>query len=320
MKTEKTDKSQIKFKVKKRTTALDPLEFKKIEDIKIVLNKTRAYEFLELDVFPGERPVRERHVQYLFDEMNAGRFLWDNVIIATAKNHEDGKIYRINGQHTCWAVTNLDDSYKEVRLCRYNVNTMADVKELYSVFDRNAPRTKSHIGKVMMMDTPATRDIPPSMISCILAGFRLHLIGDELKNNQQRSTITPEEISVIINESYPDLFNNIGHFVRIHWEDGTFVKRSSVVGAMFATFGAAPQKALEFWTPVCDGVGLQSKTDARWGIRQYLLKTSLSKGGMRSNSVSAEEMYRTVINTWNHWRRGKEVHTIRTTDQRLKAI
>lgn len=304
----------LRYKVKKRVTAVDPLEYKKIEDVKINLNQTRAFEFLELATFPGERPVRERHVQYLYDEMVSGRFLWDNVILATAECSEDNKTYRINGQHTCWARVNLDDSAKvEVRSCRYRVENMTKVKELYSVFDRNAPRTNGHISKILLMDTNASRDIPNSIISRLVSGFKIHF------SESEGGAFNPEEITAIITSNHSELFNKVGHFARVHYEDGVWIRRSSVLGAMFSTFESSEAKSNEFWTPVCDGVGLMARTDARWALRNYLTTHSMSSVG-GSETVGPETMYRVCINAWNHWRRNKEVSVLRSTETRIKAI
>ena len=72
-----TDRRAIKVTVKQRVNTFAPaLKYKIISDEEINLTKAKAYEFLELKSFSGERAVREQHVQFLFDEYTSSRFLW----------------------------------------------------------------------------------------------------------------------------------------------------------------------------------------------------------------------------------------------------
>ena len=71
MKDKEQNKSeqQIKVPVKQRSASFSPpLKYKIASDEEINLTKARAFQFLELKTFEGERPVRERHVQFLFDD------------------------------------------------------------------------------------------------------------------------------------------------------------------------------------------------------------------------------------------------------------
>lgn len=300
------DKKNIKIPVKKKATLIaEPLKYKILKEGPVDLTKKKAYEFLELETFQGERPIREGHVQFLYDEVASGRFLWHNVTIAAAVL--DNITYRINGQHTCWMRVNVEGSedLKEhiVTERLYKVNDSEQLRSLYSAFDRNAPRSIGHISTVVLMDTDAGRDIPPSSIRCGVSGFRLWWSGGSKFN---RETMNMNEVLEIIKQNYPAIFSSVCQFVRVHWDDHFFVRRSPVVAALFATFDKNVKASMEFWEPVATGLSLENKSDPRFALRNFLIEHSLTlvKGNKK---VGAETMYRICINAWNSWRKGESV-------------
>lgn len=313
----KTPDRKIKVPVKHRTAGFaDPLKYTIVNDTMVTLSKKMAFEFLELHTFQGERAVREGHVQFLFDEYTAGRFLWHHVLIASAIMN--GVEYRINGQHTCWMRVNIPDKEEPVpakcRVIQYKVDTSDQLRTLYSAFDRNAPRTVGHISKVMLIDTKAGKELTASIISKMVAGFRIYFAED-----WHTANANPSELTAIISNNYTELFNLVGHFVMQHYEDHAFVRRAAIVAAMLATFEKAVKPSIDFWGPVCDGIGLEAKTDARYQLRQYLMTHghSIMAGTLK---ISQEEAYRACINTWNRWRKGDPVSVVRSTDERIKPV
>lgn len=286
-----------------------PLEYEIESEKKIHFTKARAFDFLEMQTFEGERPVRENHVQFLFDEWSSKRFLWHNVILASAKL--DGTYYRINGQHTCWMRVNIPDSHEPIENASitervYVVKSSDQLRALYSAFDRNAPRTVGHITKVMLMDTEAGTGIAGSYFRPLAAGFRLYF------NPRWKETSNTNELIAIIQQpEHSSLFNVVGHFVVQHYADHVFVRRSAVVGAMFATFSKAVKASDEFWTPVCSGLGLEKKNDPRNQLRKFL-ETHTHTGRRLNSYVSAEALFRTCVAAWNHWRAGNEISMLKT--------
>lgn len=301
--------SRIKVPVRvKEVQYADPLEYEIEQDKKIHFTKARAFEFLELDTFEGERNVRESHVQFLFDEFQSGRFLWHNVSLAVAKL--GNKHYRINGQHTSWMRVNIPDSKEPVedavvREIVYKVKDAEDLRALYSAFDRNAPRTTGHITKVMLMDTDAGIGIAGSYFRILSAGFRMSLSRD------WRMTTNANELIALIQKEHSAVFNVVGRFAVSHYGDAIFVRRAAVIGAMFATFNKSVQASDEFWAPVCSGIGLSDREDPRYQLRRFL--ENHTHGTLRGkNYVSAEALYRVCVAAWNYWRKGAKITNLKT--------
>ncbi len=320
MKQNKKDDKKLKFPVKQRVASLsEPINYEIVSDEMGNLTKERAYQFLELKTFEGERAVREQHVQFLFDEFIAGRFLWHHVLIASAM--VKGEEYRINGQHTCWMRVNIEDSKAKenrpsnVRFVKYAVERNEDLRALYSAFDRNAPRTVGHVSRVMMMDTPAGRELPNHIISQCVAGFRIFFAED-----WQSAAANPNELVAIINQSYAEVFNVVGHFVSRFRDDNKAFRRAAVTAAMLATFEKSVQASIQFWEPVCSGLQLNEKTDPRHQLRNWLFThghTATIKG---MEKVNQETMFRVCINMWNRWRKGESVDVVRSPDKRIKPV
>jgi hypothetical protein len=293
-------------------------DFRVLEDVQLNFTRARAVEFLELKKFPGERDVRESHVQYLYNEYISGRMMWSHVIIATARLAEDGATYRINGQHCAWMRFSIpeegDPSTARVRWISYAVPTMEDLRALYSTFDRNAPRTVGHIMKNLLLGSKAADGISSYYLNKLTAGFKLwHWERDDATSS------TPAEVAAVITTQYAPLFQLVGEYIQANEKKWVQVKRSSVVAALFATFEKAPQKAIEFWDPVVTGLGLVEEKDARYQLRNYISSHghTVSKGKM---AVSQEEMFRVCIQAWNRWRKGELISVVRSTEKRVKPL
>lgn len=89
--------------------AVPKLAAEVISEKKVTLNRAKALEYIDLPVFPGERQVVEGHVQFLHDEMRKGTFNERLVILSTGLM--SSVTYKVNGQHTCWAMLFMPPSY-----------------------------------------------------------------------------------------------------------------------------------------------------------------------------------------------------------------
>jgi hypothetical protein len=287
-----------------------------VSDRKVPLTHSKCYEHLSLPRFDAERDVDQRHVQRLYDEMAAGRFLWDQVILNTAKLGK--KVYQINGQHTCWARLNTPDvNHPRVLYREYAVDSEDQLRRLYGVIDAGKPRTPGHVLRVLLCGNGEFEGLWSSLASTIASGFRLWRYEAREENRRK----SPHDIASEIGANYADVFNKIAAFVQGNYGQKHLI-RAAVVGAMFATFDAKPSVARELWTPVADGLGLDAKGDARYRLREVLqrvqsAKSSIGIGGARLRLQSSEEIYRICILAWNKWRAGDEVESLRPTSKRF---
>ena len=293
---------------------LGKLKFEIVSDKSVCLNHAKAAEYIDLPVFEGEREVADAHVQFLYDEMRKGTFNTFLVILSTAiyKN----VVYKINGQHTAWALYYMPPSFSiEVREIKYRVNSEEQLKLLYSTYDRLKARSDGHITRVLLAGTPVTEGLWISIVSKVAGGCKYWAVDSEAT----RRRMSPDQVASMIQREHSDLFRLVGKYAQEHRND-TLLGRQPVMAAMFATFNKSPAKAPEFWDPVLTGMNLTAKTDARFALRETLLRITTSKhisGGKERRLMNAEDTYRVCVSAWNKWRRGEPVKVaLRAPDAR----
>jgi hypothetical protein len=297
---------------------VDKLQFEVISDKQIKLTDEVAAAYIELPIFRGERSIRDSHVQRLRDAMHDGTFNPLLVILSTCELH--GVTYKINGQHTCWAKYYCSDYTPMVREVKYRVKDEDQLRQLYATYDRNMARSDQHITLIELANNDALKDIPVNIIKFLAPCLRFWLY----QSSDDRRRCTPENLSSLIAGKYLQLFILVGHFYREYVAMGketAFFRRIAVGAAVFETFNKVPTLAPQFWKPVIDGIGLDTKFDARWQLRAFLQTTVInSASGKNKRSTSDETMYNHCIPAFNKWRKNEEVRAIRPTTTRVRAI
>ncbi len=325
MKTPRDRKEKLVFQVKPSLDIAEELKVKVISDKKINFSKKKAYEYLELDTFQGERQVNENHVQALYNAWVAGRFMFDHVIIALCEC--EGKRYRINGQHCSWMRVNLPDDFfvkkgeePQVREMIYGASDQSQMRTLYSAFDQNKVRTPSHVFRALLAGTKQAEDLWPSSLNMLSAGLKHWLF-----EHRDRWMVNANDIAGLVAEKHEQLFRIVGLYIQQHYSEQVWLRRSGVVAALFATFDKAGGKAPEFWDSTITGLGLTDKADPRHVLHEYLGTHTQSQATMTSrkmrNLTNAEDTYRICILAFNKWRKGeKQKMGFKTTETRNKPV
>lgn len=314
------------IKVKTRGTPVaESLKYRLVSDEMVNLTRKLAFELLELDAFSAERPVRENWVQFLYDEWRGGRFLWHQAMISFGivnQKNEDGTVvphpYRLNGQHTCWMRVSIPKELEPRGACKvrrliYECVDMDGLREIYSVIDRNAPRTNAHVAKVLLIDSYPCSAMPLSYLNALLSGLKLWLWESY---DERRLRGSPHEMAAIVQVKYPDLFHIVSQYFHLKYGEWLPVRRSGIIAALFATFHKSGGLATEFWDKVSSGLGLDSKTDPRYQLRQFC--NSHGTAYTSHHAINAEDTYRVAINLWNKWRESEPVQAVRLLESRVK--
>ena len=295
--------------------SIGKLKFDVLSDKTVTLSTDKAAEYIDLPIFQGEREVSDTHVQFLYDEMRRGTFNPLLVMLSTALY--ENAVYKINGQHTCWAVINMPKTFSmQVREIRYRVTSKDQLKILYSTYDRLKARTDSHVAKVFLSDTAASEGIWSSNLSRLASGFAFWFI----ESPAIRTKTAPEQIASTIQYDHAELFRTVALFVQEHYQD-KLALRQPCIAAMFATFERVPTKAAEFWGPVLTGLDISTKTDPRKILRDTFDRVSTRISSSDRRYMNNEDLYRVCLNAWNKWRKSESVKaTLRAPDTRPKVI
>lgn len=292
------------------------LVYKVISDKEIILTDAVAAAYIELPIFRGERLIVDQHVQALYDEMARGAFNPLLVTLATAEFA--GVTYKINGQHTCWAKYFAEGYEPRVREIKFKVNTAEDLRQLYASFDRNLARTDRHVTLIELANDPNLKDISATVIKFMSTAMKFWLFADSA-----RRRCSPSDLAALIGSTHLDTFRSASMFYQKQAlnQGCVFMRRGAVGAALLETFNKVPTKAPDFWQPVCDGIGLDSKTDPRWQLRAFLQEVKLRSSSTRGQrSVTEEDMYNHCIPCFNKWRKGEAVQRLVPTQMRVKAI
>lgn len=294
------------------------LNYKVLSDTVVALDEEKAAAYIELPVFKGERDITDSHVQRLFDEMRKGHF--NPLLVILSSCEFQGVVYKINGQHTCWAKYYCDGYTPQVREIRYRVETEEDLRQLYATYDRGMGRSDAHLTMVELANNPHLRDIPNNVIKLATSGIKFW----NFESSADRRRCSPQDIASLVTERHLTLFLSVCSFIRDNIEgsrDAQFCRRVAIIAAMFETFSKVAGASSEFWTSVVTGLNLNSKEDPRHQLRAFLLSVKVNSAvNSRSRSVTDEDMYNHCIPAFNKWRKGEKIKALRSTAERVRAV
>lgn len=294
------------------------LNYKVISDTLVILDDEKASSYIELPVFKGEREVTESHVQRLFDEMRKGHF--NPLLVVLSSCEFQGVVYKINGQHTCWAKFYCEGYTPQVREIRYRVDSEEDLRQLYATYDRGMGRSDAHLTMVELANNHHLRDVPNNVLKLVTSGMKFWIFS----SSSDRRRCSPQDVATLATDKHLNLFMLICSFVREHIEsskDAQFVRRVAVIAAMFETFNKVVGSSNEFWVPVVNGINLGSKEDPRYQLRSFLLSVKVNAASSRrERSVTDDELYNHCIPAFNKWRKNEKIKSLRPTQDRVRAI
>jgi hypothetical protein len=288
----------------------------------IEFDHPKAEWLLGLKEVAGERPLDDRHVEYLKTAIERGTFRPELVSLAVCRYN--GDLYRVNGQHTAWARSYLPaEPPCRMDLFEYEAGTLEDLHALYAAFDRNKARSKRVVVSVQLKASDQFRSFSPTTLKLLPPGYTMYkwpAVTDRRAKDGEAvaSAILHEDRDLALRiGGMPDPLSRTAH---------GHLLRAPTIGAMFLTTERDAGDAARFWESVASGVGFQRADDPRNRLRSELLRTSipssLSAQGSSKRHLSSEYMLRACLVCWNAWRGGRELKLLRVCEapSRLAAI
>ena len=282
-----------------------------LDKTEVKLTPRFAEDFLDLAEFLAERGLRKHWADHLAMEMLRGNFRFEHVLLAQAELN--GTVYRMNGQHCCWARLEFKDNpafSQPVRLVKYRVQNEEDLRNLYSVFDQHGKRTRGHVIMAQLAGYQGWASVTKKFITLVSQGFPLWRW--EFPNERNHDT---RDHALLLKTDFLELGVRVGRFLteKASGKDCRHLHRGPVVAAMLGSFAKAAGPAEEFWLPIADGTGFAAKEDPRNRLRAELLATAVGVGGRNRDkkNVSQEHMLRMCIAGWNAWRAGEKRQMLR---------
>lgn len=322
---------KIKMKSKVEVQA-KPLKYEVLFEKKVDFTHDLAYKILEMPCVENDRNVNVEWVQNFLDEMKTGTFRPEGVELATCLVEDEDRIYRVNGQHCCWARTELPEVFPPamspirklaVRWVQYKVKTMDDLKPLFMTFDSGNKRNRG-MKDVVGLYSNFNNVMSKMLLKRLVAGYRQW----RWESTRDRKRVDQNALHHEILNKNDKLFRVAGSIAQ-EVSGPTFMRRAAICAAILATSNKAVQPSMEFFDTISSGLGITKKTDARKTLREWLMTSSLSSGAgmtMKGNGtgkglrptrlVGTEDVYRVCLSAWNAWRQGKPYTVVRLPNSR----
>jgi hypothetical protein len=267
-----------------------------------------AAKHLELPDVEGDRKLRQDWVEDYLRRVDRGTFLWGNVELVTILCREDNITYRGNGQHCCWVrLFVAKDNPKwgpKVRRTHYVVKTIEEMRELYTIFDRQHVRTPQQVINARLFNSDEFTGVARRKIASLVAGYRQWRWASW---DEKKKVGTVDTACDQIQSKHPELARKVADILGEKPDDNKHLWRAATIGAMFATYEKNSVASVDFWNAVKVGAGLQ-QNDPQWRLREFLKDAVVSvHSKSKARPVDTEDMLRACINCWNNWRRGDQM-------------
>lgn len=258
-----------------------------------------AREWLEQMRFPNQRPVRERHVQFLAREIENARFRLSSIDIRSF----DGQDYLVNGQHRLHAVIRADATVPMV-VVRRSASGLEEVARDYAAFDRGMVR--SHVDGLMGYGLADETGMTTKQLSKVSAASPLILGCFQPGQVMGRAGISTQERAEFVRAWAPFALlacatigeSNIARVRKLY--------TAPIFAAALVTFRYAPDRAEAFWGRVAENDGLRNG-DPEQSLIDFVVTRP---------AYSGQQTYlsRAVAACWNAAYQGRTLRQVKVMD------
>jgi hypothetical protein len=212
-----------------------------------------------------------------------------------------GKQYRMNGQHSSRAILEYEGDLPDelvIHLDKYEAFDKAGMANLFHQFDaRWSSRSKADV-------SGAYQGLNEDVASCARDKAKIAIEGVawHRRNIEKLPTKGGDEVY--------ELFFEDALYPFVKWVDEVLsvktpeMKRSAVLGAMYATFCKSEKGAREFWR----AVAINNVTDD--SAPSAVLSNELVKSKESKTPMAPGEYYAKCIKAWNAFREGGQIRSL----------
>jgi hypothetical protein len=285
--------------------------FKYVSSETVDLTKAVVDGFVALPGSATERSLKPARIEYLQDVVLGGSavvFQW-----AQAKVTETGEIYRVNGQHSSYMLSQLNGQFPnglKVHKDTYEVDNLASLAYLFRMFDpRTSARSVHDVAGAYQGLHLSLKDVPKMTAKMTIDGtswFLKIVRGDNIPSGDDRY----------------ELFNNAKMHPFIRMAGGILNKiktpefTNPVIGAMYGTWEREPVEAEAFWSDVAKQGGGNDSNHPAAVLDTWLV-------AIRDKTIekkpSDREIYRACIVAWNAYRHHRTLDKIGKYDPKKGA-
>lgn len=256
-----------------------------------------AAVWLERMHFPNQRTVRERHVEYLAEEIKAGRFRLSTLDIRECGDRD----YLVNGQHRLHAVVRAGRAV-EFAVVRRRVSDFEEAARDYATFDRGMVRTHTDglLGYGLTAETGLTAKQLGRLSSCapfIVGGFR-SFSRNTVASTQARAEFIRAWVGPALHACSVIGESNLERVRKLY--------NGPCYSVALVTFRYAPERAETFWGRVAANDGLH-QGDPEMALIEFTAGRAMYSG---RQSYTA----RAVATCWNAAYQGRSLRHVKVMD------
>ncbi len=286
----------------------------------IKANKSLVCEYRNMTSSPYERNISLLRMAFYRQVLARGEF-WP-CIWAKTLCKQNGKTYRVNGQHTSLLLYEFVQRGEEVpdfhvTLIDYECDTLDDVSKLYNTFDtKDASRSVSDINRAFAGFKEELNDVPGKIIDNCVSGINYHVHRDGMW------AIKAVERAEVITKNV-DFTLFVASIVLVPTKNSVRAKmtsalrRMAVVAAMYATWESTHENtsgnAREFWCLVREKEGANNCPARVLSEFLYDFKVSQTRD-CRKGGSDYKRIYHTCRKAWNLWVKGRRVNNLKLKD------
>ena len=268
--------------------------FQKLGQEIITVTPMMAQDYMKMAAHPAQRPIQDRHVQFLAGKMKSGEFRTGE--LAVAYNGE-GASYIMNGNHQLRAIIKSGKPV-QVLLEKFFCEDKQEMAHLFRQFDNHRMRS---INDMLRVEADSRNINWPARICSLIASAAATI---ESGSTDKVSTGMKRDRKCALLSRYLKEGDFISSILGGHKRVRTkFMWRVAVFCAMIMTFRKSPVSASVFWEGVRDGENLKKKAP-QLTLRDFLMSSSMKTTQNHKTTTYIEILVR-CIHAWNAFRAGK---------------
>lgn len=280
--------------------------FKLVSAETIPLTKELVAAHLAMEASPTERDLDKSRVKYLKEKAEAQpsqlvTFNW-------ARAQADGKLVRMNGQHSATMLSELNGAFPEglhVHLDTYKVDTPEELAVLFRQFDaRKSSRTAGDVAGAYQGIQSDLDDVLPAVAKLAVEGIAWHKIHID---GTMPAAGGDDQYSLFEDKRWHPFIRWMGE---LHSVKTAEMKSSPIAAAMFATYYINTAAARTFWEQVARG-GVEFDDAAPSTVLDNWLKQVRDTDTKRRMKLKPANFYQACIFAWNAFRDEKPLKEIK---------
>lgn len=269
-----------------------------------------AGQFLQHDIFDGQRSVRRWHATLLSDLMRAGKFRRGSTVYFC---EFENRLYCVDGQHTLTAIT-LSGVTQPLLVIKIPVSKKEEIGRIYASFGRELGRTPADvfaalgIAHQLKLSTPVQNAAHGAM-RIVLSDFRVVSVFNNLRAARDAEFIA-DTLSDASQPWRAALTLYVGALELAPKYLVGSLRDRSVMSVALGTIGGAisgdiQARAVKFWETVAMNDGLRRGDPAK-ALVDWLAA---------NNAGSAAGRCAAVASAWNAWFENRQLENLRQTSK-----